>query len=493
MKKLAYICLILVCFQFNVSAQKETSWWHFGLKAGLNFNNIGPATASDGTVITNMPEAIVGYVNTYEGCFTLSTYDGNLLMASDGIVVYDKNGTQMPNGFGLKGDPSASQSGLVIPRPGSSDEYYIVTVPAADVAPTNGVNYSVVDMRLNGGLGDIVASTKNTSIKNAWVYENIAVIPNANEDDYWLLHRTAQTFEVFPVTAAGISSTPHQTISHASIIGNTRFHALGELIVSPDESKIASFNYHGGQVITAKFDKATGLISNIQVISIPMNTYGGTFSGNNEYLYVTGGNVGSSVYVGKWNDIRAGITLTNIAGSAGVGNIKRAMDGKLYGVHGYATTVAYTSKTLSVIEDPDNGDTSVKIFPNYLINPAYIGLPTFASGFIRVKAKEQPFSCATHTRTYGVEIDIAGGNTPATLEWDFGDGSPKVTQNVVLPQTKYALKYAYHTPGSYTITVTPYKADGTKIKAISMPVNNVICTLKSNRMTRSELQNANQQ
>ena len=150
-------------------AQKETSWWHFGYKAGLNFNSLNNATASDGTVVPNMPEAIVGPLSTSEGCFTVSTYNGNLLFSSDGSTVYDKNGNVMSNGTGLLGGPSSTQSGIAVPKPGSTTEYYIITVPQDYTAYPNGIRYSIVDISKNAGLGAV--TSKNNVIKSGAVYE----------------------------------------------------------------------------------------------------------------------------------------------------------------------------------------------------------------------------------------------------------------------------------------------------------------------------------
>ena len=48
----------------------------------------------------------------------------------------------MPNGFGLKGDVSTTQT-LNVPNPGNHDVYYIFTL---DEAGPDGFNYSQVDI-----------------------------------------------------------------------------------------------------------------------------------------------------------------------------------------------------------------------------------------------------------------------------------------------------------------------------------------------------------
>lgn len=484
MRKLIYISALIVLVQLNTFAQKETAWWHFGYKSGLNFNSLSNATASDGTVVPNMPQAIIGPLNTDEGCFTLSTYDGNLLMSSDGTTVYSKDGSVMSGGTGLLGGSSATQSGIVVPKPGSVHEYYIITVPQALGA--NGVRYSVVDLSMNGGLGAV--TSKNNIIKSGVVYENIAAVPNTNGKDYWLIHRTEQTFYVWAITSAGISSTPHQTIA-SSAIGLAAASYVGEIIVSPDYKKLVTGTWAGYQVISSDFDPATGLISGIKVMPFPVFSYGGSFSANSKYIYVTSGyNNAAKAYVNTWTGLRAGTAFTLL--SNGITNLRRGMDNRLYGTSALAS--AQPTKNMYVVLNPDDGGTNVKYFPNYLKNNAYLGLPTFAAGFIRIVPKEQPFACASHNRTYSVEVDLSGGNAPARLVWNFGDGSPAVTQLVSSSQSKYSQVHAYNNAGQYSISITPYKGDGTAIEAITMQANIVNCTLKSNRMTRSELLNSKQ-
>lgn len=492
MKKIIYIlCIIVLCIHTDMHAQKETSWWYFGLKSGLNFNSLQNATADDGATVPNMPKAITGPVNTFEGCFTVSTYDGQFLFASDGITVYNKNQAVMPNGTGLMGNPSATQSGIVIPRPGSTSQYYVVTVDY--VSGTNGVRYSIVDMELDAGLGDVIPASKNTIIKSGVVGENIAAVPNSNGQDYWLLHRTGTDFFVFAVTSVGISSTPHQTISDASINNP----GLGALVVSSDYTKLLSTNWSGRQLISAEFNPLTGLISDIKTENIPvtdiMVTYGAAFSPNSKYTYVTTAYYDPQVYVNTWDNLRAGIPSTYLA--HGPSNLQAGIDGRLYGIQSVRenTGVNNGTKNLFVIMNPDNGGNINHMFTDYLINNGFLGVPSFPAGFIRITPDAKPFACASYERTYGVEIDLSGGSAPVKLEWNFGDGTPITTQTVSLTQTEYTMKHAYATPGVYTISVTPYKVDGTKVKAITMEANIVICTLKSNLMTRSALLNSKEQ
>ena len=114
--------LIVSFFIFlNCYAQKQANIWYFGENAGIDFNFSPPQALTD------------GQLNTLEGCSSFADANGDLLFYSDGITVYNKNHTIMNYtdgtlGNNLLGDPSATQSGMIIPKPLSNDIYYLFTV-----------------------------------------------------------------------------------------------------------------------------------------------------------------------------------------------------------------------------------------------------------------------------------------------------------------------------------------------------------------------------
>src|SRR5215468_10973697 len=93
----------------NVFSQGQADWWYFGQNAGVSFQTGDPVAVSD------------GQLNTSEGCATISNSAGNLLFYTDGITVWNRNHVPMPNGFGLMGNPSSTQSGVIVQKPGSSN------------------------------------------------------------------------------------------------------------------------------------------------------------------------------------------------------------------------------------------------------------------------------------------------------------------------------------------------------------------------------------
>src|SRR6476620_12123887 len=231
---------LLLCLLFNYSfAQKQTNFWYFGTLAGLDFNSGVPVA------LTNSP------VNTNEGTAVISDAAGNLLFYTDGMQVWDKTNTQMPNGSGLFGDISTTQSALIIPDPGNSNLFYIFTIDDEG----GDLYYSVVNMTLNSGNGDV--TTKNVLLLSGMT-EKLTAVHHCNNHDIWVTaHKNGtNTFASYLVTNAGIDPPV------LSSTGTVHTDVHGQMKFSTDGNRIACAI--GYQDITEffDFDKSTGIITN---------------------------------------------------------------------------------------------------------------------------------------------------------------------------------------------------------------------------------------
>ena len=190
MKKLT--TLLIIFFVILTSyGQGESNIWYFGENAGLDFATGVPVPIFD------------GQIDTFEGCSVLSDKTGNLLFYSDGTKIWNRNHDVMPNGNGLLGDDSSTHSSVFVPNPVQNNIYYVFTVDKE--AGDEGLRYSIVDLNLDGGLGDVVS-------KNVLLYtpstEKIAVIRNGCS--FWVLtHQTdSNNFVAHKVDATGVNNTP---------------------------------------------------------------------------------------------------------------------------------------------------------------------------------------------------------------------------------------------------------------------------------------------
>ncbi len=283
MKKNGIFIIVFTLFTISLSAQRQAANWYFGEKAGIKFNTDNSVSAlSDGEM------------STIEGCTTISNDNGVLQMYTDGTFVYNADHDIMQNGSGLKGDQSSSQSAIIVPKPEDSNIYYIFTVGSSQ--GTLGLNFSEVDMTLDGGLGAVTAN-KNINLLSSCAEKVSAVLKDCDSGNIWVVGFSnaagnsasqMKTFHAFEVSSAGVNVTPVSSTQAQSNISELR----GNMKFSPDGSKLASANIGSGLYVY-DFDLATGIVSN--ALELPINTgsnkpYGVEFSPNNQLLYAAASN-----------------------------------------------------------------------------------------------------------------------------------------------------------------------------------------------------------
>lgn len=290
--------------------------WRFGNGAGLDFNTAIP---------TPLPNS---GMNMLEGTSSTCDQSGNLLFYTNGSEARDRTNAIMPNGSGLTGGTSATQT-MIVPWPGDCSKYFIFQ--ASDHMQNGDFRYSVVDMCLNNGFGDVVAGSKNIFLHNP-TSEKITVVKNSNGTDYWVLtHQLGNsTFRVYPVTAAGVGAAVITSVgsSHASNC------MIGPMKASPNGLKIVVENTFCSLVELFDFNPATGVLSNPNNISSQLPSggngyYGAEFSPNSQLLYL------SSTWGNDWliqYDL-ATTTQTTLASAVGnyiFGGMQLGPDGKIY-------------------------------------------------------------------------------------------------------------------------------------------------------------------
>ena len=149
MKKITLIYYCLSAFFFlahspNLYAQLQNANWYFGNQAGIDFND----GTSSPTTLSNSAMNAIGTSASVSDVF------GDLLFYTDGLTVWNRDHNIMTNGTGLNGSTTVSQSVMIVPNPDNGDEYYIFTNQGFETG-TNGLSYSVIDMTLDFGKGDV--------------------------------------------------------------------------------------------------------------------------------------------------------------------------------------------------------------------------------------------------------------------------------------------------------------------------------------------------
>lgn len=262
-------------------AQLEGRYWYFGQKAGIRFDAGGPVKLED------------GQMNTGEGCSVASMPTGELLFYSDGISVWNKNHEVMPNGFGLLGNSSSTQSGVILPKPDEPGRYFLFTVAAEDYIDP-GLRYSEIDMNLNGGLGDVISQTKNTSLQ-ANCTEKLCALTKSDNSGYWVLshNRLGNEFYAFNVSANGVNSTPVVSAIGENYLANDLGYSLysfGHLKFSPNGKWVAASYSIIGNLEFFTFDSNSGKVSEslcLEEWTQDIEPYGLEFSPNSQLLYTS--------------------------------------------------------------------------------------------------------------------------------------------------------------------------------------------------------------
>jgi gliding motility-associated-like protein len=140
----------------------------------------------------------------------MSDTNGNFLFYSEGVTILNRNGLSMPNGDTIIGDARTWMGTLILQKPGSDHLYYVFTVDYDDqYQQIDGMHYSIVDMNLDGGLGDVTAE-KDIPLDMAWAAQNkLTSVRHANGEDIWIVTRNFkmnQWYAAFLLTASGLST-----------------------------------------------------------------------------------------------------------------------------------------------------------------------------------------------------------------------------------------------------------------------------------------------
>lgn len=358
--------------------------WAFGGKLGVDFNS--------GT-----PVMIQTEVHVIEGTASVCDKNGQLLFYTDGATVWNRNNNVMPNGTALTaslGTRSSTQSSVIVPMPNDSEKYYLFSMSDYNTTFQRRPRlfYSVVDMKLNSGLGDVVAGKKSIFLDSV-LTEKLTAVAGKGQNA-WVMVRsfTTNEYKAFEITASGVNTNPVISVCGDLTISS---YMAGEIKFSPNRKKMAAACTGTGGYIgnwsglpgleLYDFNATTGIVSNAVTVDVNNRPnqgmyYGVNFSPDNTKLYASmalGVTIGSSISQNGVYQFDLNVPANDIAGtktkvtSDESASIKTGPDGKIY--------IATNNGGLGGINLPNLGGTAcqfvqnaVPFFPN--LNPWY-GLP----------------------------------------------------------------------------------------------------------------------
>jgi gliding motility-associated-like protein len=316
-KKAAWItfCICLISGLF-CRAQQENIW-AFGLNSGLNFNGATPTPYST-AIVAN------------EASASVCDAAGQLLFYTNGTKAWDRNHNVMPNGTGLQtlttDNASSTQGALIVPMPDSAHKYYVFSL--TEYGMTNGaLFYSIVNMNLNGGMGDVEAGWKAIYVDSNLTEQMTAV--EGPDCSVWLLAVSRDdTLKAFRINYSGVHTIP---VKSPVLFSRGIYEGvIGSIDVSPNKQRMALAR---GRASLYDFDVQAGTCSNAMYLDTGYYHYSTCFSPDNSKLYTTnesGGLYQYSVNAGNPQQILASKYL--VSGLKFYAQ-KRAPDGKIYVVN----------------------------------------------------------------------------------------------------------------------------------------------------------------
>jgi gliding motility-associated-like protein len=296
MKK-QFTTLLLLLLSQVLYAQKQNNNWCFSRHCGIDFN---PSTPTGFTSACNANEG---------GAATVSSRTtGKLLFYTDGVKIWDRTHKVMPNGANVGNDPisTSAQGSLIIPYVGDTNKYHVFTMEPQS-SPNGTLFVSTVDMKLNGGLGDVITGQIKVPVDTGFAEGMTYTTKVECQPYYWLLlsRRNSHQFYAYKVTKAGIATTPvistptfPQPVIQPGIVCMKISSDNKRVLYSVDDCNLANWPTAGitSFVTMYDFDEQTGIVSNCMIIENPARYgtyYGCTFSPD-----------GSKAYVGGWRALQ---------------------------------------------------------------------------------------------------------------------------------------------------------------------------------------------
>ncbi len=454
MKKLL---LLFIFWQINLYGQNQTAHWFFGTHAGLDFSGGSPVIESG------------GMTDTEEGISSISNACGELQFYTDGIHLFNANHTIMPSGNDLLGSDSSTQSAIIIPAVSQNNFFYVFTVDDAYSAPSlDGINYTVVDMSLDNGLGNVIPGQKNISLINH-ASEKVAAVMTSDHTAVWVVFlapgttgtsapyytngNNMNTFYAFKITDSGIGTTATVTQFPNINIMN----GVGYMKISPDGTKLAIANPNDYSAYLFDFDSTTGVVSN--PVQLNLN------AGNNRPYGLEFSPDSSKLYLSDWNDRLTQIDLSNNNQMTIISTatnyraaLQLGLDGKIY--RPYTTSYGSVEHELSVIEQPNEAGNacnyqhrSINLGSNMYVHQ---GLPNFISSYFDY----QNFSQIIHNQQY-TEFEITTFDAFDSVDWNFDDGTTLTTYPDNSPYNNHTTaQHTYVSTGSYHISAIVHYSAG---------------------------------
>ncbi len=456
-KRLFLISICMLTLQCSNAQLQNRIWW-FGDYGGINFSTSPPTPAFTpvGSPLY-APEAAATYCDPVTGQLKLFT---------NSVEIIDRNGNNIQGSGALAGATTATQT-VIVPKPGSSSLVYVFTVHGfaglwIGGGLGGGLNYTIIDLSLNGGLG---AAVSTDVFLTGPTTEKLVAVKGCTGKDYWIVSHlwNSNAFYSYHLTDTGLNPIPvisNVGAVHANSGGpNPGYEAIGQMKISRDYKKLAVAIGKGIQRFELfNFDNATGQVGSLIFSdnSFPMfnglqSLYGCEFSPDGSKLYLSE-ETQNFEYIFQYN-LSSGVPATMLATrtlvlnqgfATSYGGLQLGPDGRIY--------VAKGESTLDVVRNPNAAGAAcnyqVDGFAMAGFGTAILGLPNLVDIDIPV-----PETASLSWRGCGVNtqaLSFINGPWPlpiTSFSWNFGDtiSGAQNFSSIRNPQ------HTFSANGSYTV------------------------------------------
>ena len=452
------ITILLLCTSFLAFSQNEASNWFFGNKVGLKFDGL------------SKPMVQYGELNTLEGCASISDSAGNLLFYSDGSTVWSRNHQIMPNGTGLLGDESSTQSAIIVPHPTEPNIHFLFTVGSTQVP--SGYHYYTIDMSLNNGFGDVVGSSVDLSGESngfEWS-EKITAVYGDTCNTVWVISLVRNKYYAYKVDENGVNTTP--VISDVNFVASRI--SRGYLKVSPNGKKLVAAHQgldgSDNGLYLYDFNNQTGevLDNNITLFDRSIQAYGIEFSSKSTKLYA------SIIDDDDYSLYQFDLNAANIKNSGVLihqeqpafrGALQLGTDLKIYVT--IPETYLIGSNYIDVINFPELDGALCDFEEDYIFlgadNYVMQGFPPFIQSFFFENEINivNPFEEVTNISSdlelcLGYTYTLVGEDIPGAIyQWSFDNGGIVVNLPPQSPANRLTINtLANNATGTYSLNIT---------------------------------------
>lgn len=463
--------LCLICLISAVQGQIYDRWY-YGDGEGMLFTYQG------------IQQDTNSQMQTFEGCATACDYHGNLLFYASPETVWDKTHNVMPNGDSLSGNVSCRHGVLLCHHPTNSQQYYVITLDAFETWPQEAeLRYSIVDMSLNGGLGDVVTGSKNVLVADS-VYSERMVITSrsgSNSNESWLINLVdSNIVSVYRVHENGIELWSNFAIPDYEGSVNEPMY------ISEDGSLLAislgsSFST-GIQInlVLLSFDTEAGILSFATRIKPDYQSgfIAGSFDRSGKYFYTS-----KTMALGQWGilsyDVSSldSLTIANSVDTISFPtsyftmDMKLALNDTIYCLR----SVDSSTNFLAGIANPSQENGSALYVHEAAARQLPVGgeieLPsTLRSPILDFVYQDTCYGDSTRflSRFFGV-LD--------SLKWDFGDGFTSSNLNS---------SHQFSSPGSYDVKMIIYIGTNTDTVTKSIFIVPVVASISESIVSLCE-------